>query len=271
MARSAKVLDLALNLIVRPPLYQQKAIRIELPEPLKIALKNYRIGLWLDTPTCPVDSNVADRVQWIVDKVARAGARVEDKHPDIDFADSLEIYTQLAAAATSAGHAPDVFENLVDIALNLNKNDKTYIADAIRGATILYRNWSLLNRQRVVLRQKWADFFEDFDVLLCPATAITAFPHDHSYSSDVLYQSKRRLKVNNQERVYADTLIPWTALPSVSYLPATIAPVGLAKNGLPVGIQIIGPYLEDRTPIHFAKMIEDNICGFSSPSGLINH
>ncbi|NNF98120.1 MAG: amidase [Desulfobacteraceae bacterium] len=267
MARSAKDLDLAMDLIVRPSLHQQKAIRIELPKPRKSALQDYRVGLWLDDPVCPVDSNVADRIQWIADELAKAGARVEDKHPDIDFADCLEIYAQMANATTSAGHSPDLFGRLIDMASTLNQNDKTYRANTIRGATILYRDWSMLNRRRLVLRQKWADFFKDFDILLCPTAAITAFPHDHSYASDDLYQFKRRLKVNDQECVYADTLIPWAALPSLLHLPATTAPVGLAKSGLPVGVQIIGPYLEDRTPIHVAKMIEDKICVFSSPPG----
>jgi len=51
-------------------------------------------------------------------------------------------------------------------------------------------------------------------------------------------------------------------------LPATIAPIGLAKNGLPVGLQIVGPYLEDKTSIHFAGLLEETIGGFMAPSGL---
>ena len=171
MARSAEDLDLAMNLIVRPPLYQKKAIRIELPKPRKTTLKDCRIGLWMDTPVCPVDSNVGDRIQWIVDEVAKAGARVEEKHPDFDFADSLEIYAQMATATTSAGVAPDQFERFVDIATNLNQNDNSYRANAIRGTTSLHRDWSMLNRRRVVLRQKWADFFKvmSFLVQLLPS------------------------------------------------------------------------------------------------------
>ncbi len=59
----------------------------------------------------------------------------------------------------------------------------------------------------------------------------------------------------------------WAGLTCVSYLPATVAPAGPAKNGLPVGIQIVGPYLEDRTPIHFAKLLEEMTGGFKPPPG----
>ena len=50
-------------------------------------------------------------------------------------------------------------------------------------------------------------------------------------------------------------------------LPATTAPVGLMRDGLPVGIQIIGPYLEDATPIDLASRLADVTGGFRAPKG----
>ena len=50
-------------------------------------------------------------------------------------------------------------------------------------------------------------------------------------------------------------------------LPATTAPVGLTRAGLPVGIQIIGPYLEDATPIDLAGRLADVLGGFRPPQG----
>jgi amidase len=50
-------------------------------------------------------------------------------------------------------------------------------------------------------------------------------------------------------------------------LPATTAPIGLTKDGLPVGIQIIGPYLEDATPIDLAGKLTEIIGGFQPPEG----
>lgn len=43
---------------------------------------------------------------------------------------------------------------------------------------------------------------------------------------------------------------------SLANLPATVAPVDRTATGLPIGIQIIGPYLEDRTTIELAGLIE---------------
>ena len=124
-----------------------------------------------------------------------------------------------------------------------------------------HRDWVVLDYIRLMMRQQWADFFKEFDVLLCPAVPITAFVHDHS---DFL---NRTLTVNGQTRPYMDTMSAWAGLTCVSYLPATIAPIGVAQNGLPVGVQIAGPYLEDKTPIFFAQLIEEITGGFTPPPG----
>ena len=74
-------------------------------------------------------------------------------------------------------------------------------------------------------------------------------------------------KLNDQDIPHSDVILPWAGLASLSYLPATVAPIGLTSGGLPIGVQIIGPYLEDRTPIHFAKLIEKNSYRFKLPPG----
>ena len=110
------------------------------------------------------------------------------------------------------------------------------------------------------MRQTWADFFKEFDILLCPAVSVTAFPHDHTEDFFA-----RKLVVNGEDRPYFATAVAWAGLTGMVYLPSTIAPVGPAQNGLPVGMQIVAPYLEDRTAIHFAVLVEDTVGGFSPP------
>jgi amidase len=261
LARSAKDLDLVLELIVGPPKHLKTAWNIKLPQPRKDNLQDYKIALWLDDPAFSVDNVVADSIQKIIDELAKSGARIEERKPDIDFARSHEVYTQLLTAVSSAGLPQDIFNQALSEVPNLLEADKGFQAQWVRGTTILHRDWSMLNYERLIMRQKWADFFTEFDILLCPVVPITAFPHDHSPFFD------RTLKVNQDLRPYSDTLLAWAGLTCVAYLPATIAPVGLAKNGLPVGIQIVSPYLEDKTSIHFAELLEETIGGFTAPPG----
>ena len=261
MTRSAKDLDLIMGLIATPKKPERVAWQFKLPEPRKKSLKDYRIGLWLDDPAFPVDTGVLDCLQTVVDKLAKAGAKIEDKRPEIDFNRSHEIYLSLLAAVESAGLPPNLFDEIRAEVQDLSEDDRSSRAQTFRGYVQLHRNWMMMTYQRLMMRQRWADFFEDFDALLCPSVSITAFKHDHRDFFD------RTLTVNNVEQPYLDTLIPWAGLTCVVYLPATVAPAGIARNGLPVGVQIVGPYLEDRTTIHIADLMEDVVGGFAPPPG----
>lgn len=59
----------------------------------------------------------------------------------------------------------------------------------------------------------------------------------------------------------------WAGLPVLPGLPATSFPLGLDDDGLPVGAQAVGPWLEDRTPIAFAGLLEEAYGGFLVPPG----
>jgi amidase len=261
MARSAEDLELVLRLMVKPKPFQRVSTRIKLPPPRKKSLKDYRVGLWLDDLAFPVDSVVGDCLQATVNRLSSAGAKILDKRPDIDFTRCYDVYAKLLHATTSSGLTDEEFERIQTKLLKLDKNDDSSKALQARGTALTHRDWLKLDYERLMMRQKWADFFNEFDVLLCPVFPITAFPHDHTKLME------RALRVNGQNRDYEKTAISWAGLTGVSYLPATAAPTGLAKNGLPVGIQIVGPYLEDFTTLRFAKLMKRVVGGFTPPPG----
>jgi amidase len=72
------------------------------------------------------------------------------------------------------------------------------------------------------------------------------------------------VQVNGRPRPYQEQLF-WAGLPSLSYLPATAAPLGLTAAGLPVGCQIVGAEGEDSTTIEFARLLAAEIGGFVAP------
>jgi Asp-tRNA(Asn)/Glu-tRNA(Gln) amidotransferase A subunit family amidase len=59
----------------------------------------------------------------------------------------------------------------------------------------------------------------------------------------------------------------YPAVSTVAGQPATAFPIGRSREGLPIGLQAIGPYLEDRTPIRFAALLAREIGGFTRPPG----
>jgi amidase len=86
-----------------------------------------------------------------------------------------------------------------------------------------------------------------------------AFPHDHDPD-----QWNRRIIVDGKSFDYADQLV-WAGTASAMGLPATVAPIGQSDEGLPIGVQLIGPMFEDRTPIRFARLTEREFRGFEPP------
>jgi amidase len=63
---------------------------------------------------------------------------------------------------------------------------------------------------------------------------------------------------------YSDQSI-WAGIAILVGLPATTMPIGKSPEGLPIGVQIIGGYLEDRSTIAFAELIESEFGGFTPP------
>jgi amidase len=77
---------------------------------------------------------------------------------------------------------------------------------------------------------------------------------------------QRKLDTPEGKRPYLD-ITPWIAPATLTGCPATVAPAGRTRAGLPVGIQIMGPFLEDGTPIEFARLMADVVGGFIPPKG----
>ncbi len=260
LARSAEDLDLAMSIIVSPELPECKAWQINLPEPRKKSLSEYRIGLWLDDPACPVDSEVGTCLQNAADELAKAGADICEQRPEIDFSQTFEMFSDLLNGVMGLGVPNDMFAEWVEEEASLSGKPLDTKNRFIRGAIQRHKTWLMRDIERQMARQKWTDFFADFDALLCPSAPVPAFPHDHRPFHE------RTIEVNGTKRPYAD-LMGWAGLTNVVFLPATIAPVGMTSGGLPVGVQIVGPYLEDRTPIHIAGLMADVVGGFNPPEG----
>jgi amidase len=120
-----------------------------------------------------------------------------------------------------------------------------------------------LGEQRQKLFRAWRDFFTRYDVLLCPITPTVAFPHDTA-RAELAAQFDRQLLVDGAPIPYMDNLT-WPGLVTVANLPATAIPTRRLVGGLPAGVQIVGPYLGDRTTLKFAQLLDEHLGGFTPP------
>jgi amidase len=124
---------------------------------------------------------------------------------------------------------------------------------------VSHRQWLELKIEQAQVRAIWADWFAQFDVLLCPVMPMQAILHD-----TVVPFMERTVLINGERRAHMDCTA-WTGLVGVAYLPSTVIPVGRTESGLPVGLQVVGPYFEDRTPLQAGRLFSEVIGEWQAP------
>jgi amidase len=259
LARSAADLLAAMEVLGGPDVEDARAYRWSLPPARGARLTEYRIGFVLDDPACPVSSDVREVLARALDALRAAGVKLEEGWPaGVKPAEQYETYLTLLYSVFAIGLRDDQLERLRQRAAN---QDGSHLARWAQAFTAPHRHYALANGRRMGMRAIWQSYFQTHDAFLMPTTFVAAFPHDHS--SDMF---ARRLATPEGPRTYSD-LSFWISFATLTGLPATTAPVGLTRDNLPVGLQIVGPYLEDATPIDVAGRLADVLGGFRPPAG----
>jgi amidase len=260
MARSAD--DLALGLAAMAGLDEidGAGLRLALPAPRRKALRDFKVAVMLTDPAAEVDREVQARLQALADFLAKKKAKVSHTaRPAIDTAQAHRTYIFLLRAATAGRQTPEEFRKNAEIARGLAPDDERYYAWTMRANTASHRDWLAANETRHQMRWRWAEFFREWDLLLCPVASSAAFPHDHEGE-----RHERTIVVNGRRVPCVDQLF-WAGYSGMAYLPSTVAPCGFTPGGLPVGVQIVGPQYGDRTCIEFARLLEREFQGFVPP------
>lgn len=237
LARSTEDLELLMSVLVGPLADDAAAWRLELPVARSTELAGLRIGTWLDDPAAAVDSSVGDVLARAVDAFVAAGASVTHDRPALDMQDMFALFLGLTGAAASLSMEPAT-SDFVGIG---------------------HREWLELRIEQARIRTVWADWFTRHDILLCPVMPMAAIVHDTSGPF-----MERTTLINGQPRAHMECAA-WTGLVGVAYLPATVIPVGLTQTGLPVGMQVVGPYLGDLTSLQAGKLLSEVLGEWRAP------
>jgi amidase len=261
LARGATDLDLALDAMAGPDEIDGVAWKLGLPACGAGSLSDLRIAVKLRDPNCDVDAEYADKLQALVDAVAKRGAKVKEIEPKLDTIRLHEVYVLLLRAATSVRTEAEDIERWRRTLSEVGPVNEPYLDLMVRGNTLPHRDWLKLNNERHGLRRSFAAFFADWDILLCPAAASAAFSHDQEAE-----RWQRKITVNGKAVATTDQLF-WAGYASLVYLPATVSPAGLARSGLPLGYQAIAASGRDKTAIAFSRFVEKDIVGFNPPPG----
>jgi amidase len=236
--------------------------QLHLPKPKKKKLKEFKIAVVYTDPEADVDHEVQQRLHAVVDFLKQNKVMVsENARPGIDSRKAHRNYIQLLRAATVKSLTPEDFQKNLKAFKTLKPKDESYQAQMIRAQVMYHKDWLKSNEERHRMRLAWADFFQEYDLMLCPAAATTAFPHNQKGE-----RWERMIMVNGKPQP-STTQMFWAGYSCNFYLPSTVAPVGFSNDGLPVGIQIVGPQYGDHTCIHFARCLEKEFQSFVPPPG----
>jgi amidase len=260
MARTVPDLELALDVLAGPDEARAVAWRLELPPPRADALEGYRVATWLDDPFAPVDRSVLDVLEGAVGTLADGGARVDEGASlGVDLEEIAEVYVQLLLGVLANGFPPEVLAVADEAAAALDPGDRSLQTFFLRGMAQRKREWNVVHERREQIRARWAELFTRVDVLLCPIAGTAAFPHDHNPD-----QLARTVDVNGEQRPGFETLV-WAGLSGMAHLPSAVVPVGKTAEGKPVGIQVVAPYLEDRTALDVAGRLHALVGDIGAP------
>lgn len=260
IARSADDLELLLGLQAGPPGDRGRAWKLELPPPRRQKLSDYRVAAWLDSDDFPLDPAVRAVLSRAIQALRSAGASVDEgARPALRLTELFDTYLRLLSPVMLAGAPEEQFQAMAGLASSM-PDARDGLALMARYGTEAHRDWLAAAEARERIRVAFADFFTRYDVLLTAVTPVTAIAHDHSDPMPL-----RTIRIGDSMRPYFD-LLAWISPATCAYLPATVAPVGRAADGMPVGVQIVGPYLEDRTTIDFAGKLAAVVGGFEAPS-----
>jgi len=260
MARTADDLAVALDILVGPDENQATAYRLSLPAARHADVRSYRVLVIDGHPLLPVASDIRTALDQLAGRLTKAGATVARSSALLpDLAESARLHTRLVRNVVNFGRPPEYFQKMREAAAALAREDDSLKAWRIRAPLLTHHEWMASEIARARLRQQWSMLFKQFDVVLCPPHAVVAFPHNHLDDME-----ERRLEIDGVAHPYLSQIV-WGTLATPPGLPATVMPIGRSREGLPIGVQIIGPYLEDRTTLAFAGLMEREFGGFVPP------
>jgi amidase len=228
IARTPSDLALALGVLAGPGENEEVGYRLALPAARHERLRDFRVLIVDSHPLAALDSEIHAALHGLAGRLERGGTHVA-RHSDAlpDLAATQATYWSLLMTTMSRGGPPQ--PGLADGAMSAHA-------------------WMDALDAQLSIRRQWASLFEAFDILLAPVMGVVAFPHDQTDFNGRIHV------IDGVPTPYA-AQIAWPAMATLANLPATAIPVGATRSGLPIGLQAIGPYLEDHTTLAFAKMI----------------
>ena len=211
---------------------------LEIPVPVPRGVRGLRLGLSIDFGYYRVDAEVAGKVRAAADALVDAGALVEE----VELAWSREIndawgrYWDVFLAACFGDH----------LAQHRNRMDPHVVELIERGFATSAVDFKRVEHVRTRQWRSLAAMFRDHDALICPTTARPA-PSIDMWDGD-FDRTDRDGRYDG-----LDMTCPFNFVPQC---PALSIPAGISRDGLPIGLQLIGRRFDDILLLRIGATLE---------------
>jgi len=260
LARSLADLRRAFSVIAGPVPEEARAWRLELdPGPPIADVSKLRIATVFSegADLLPVAKEVSDSLSGLAARLAGAGAAVEPVKLPVPLADGLRSWQDLVLPIIGITLPDDVFASFTELDGAPGDDPMT---NSARALVSRYRTWALASDRRLRERAAWDEFFADWDAVLAPVMPTAAFPHDTERSL-----AERSLDVDGTAVSHL-VVLAWCGAIGSALLPVVTLPAGPTPDGLPVGVQVVGPYLGDLRLLRVAELVDEAAgSGFTAP------
>lgn len=256
LARTAKDLTLLFDVVAGPDHFEDTAWRLHLPEPRASRLGDFKVGVLSSVMDIQCSNQTIQKLEELVSLLQKEGAETRDAEPGFDFTQYFADYLRILNLMTSQ---PDPRDQREARANALRSSDDPFGEAMADGLIQDAHAYMQTVGRRQMAQYQWREYFKSVDVIVAPITLDSAFPHQTAPT-----MAERTLIIDNTPRPYMQNIL-YPSLAIFTGLPSTTIPAGLDDKGLPIGLQIIGPYLEDRTTLKFAELVEEAWCQFQAP------
>jgi len=233
-------------------LFQLLAPDVATPKSVK-QVKELKVAIYEDE-FFTIGKEVKAAIDTFAEKLKGQGAEVTVDRPDIDGKTLMDVYVKILTPILTVDlpkKTRRMMKWMRPLSNLLAKKGEMSLHNTIKYA---YHHQSsaqkaAARKERQELKDKCDIFFQEYDLLIAPVTAVPAIPHNNKGQ---LYG--RKIAVDGQNISYMN-LFQWIALATTCHLPSLVIPFGTSKDDLPIGIQIIAKEGEDRKLIEISKSL----------------
>ena len=258
LARSVEDLALILRLIAGPDDAEWDVPPVPIVDPPQRPLASMRFAWSTNFAGLPVTNDTKAAIARLANELAGIGCRVEQRMPaDFDIELAWETWGEILIAERAATAPERVAERVA--ALNASLGDKVAVGrGSAKGARASIGDYMASLTRRDALISALEKFFDDWDAWLCPVTVSPAIPHV-PFGTPV--------DVDESKVPYFLAGTSYTCVFNLTGNPVVVLPLARSKQGLPIGVQVIGRRWSEASLLALARQLALVTGPFRSPPG----